>query len=627
MKPSSFRCIVVAIALSIAASITLSACNSCNDELQNTGPGKVGVDDAGDIGRDTPHVAQDTCTGASCTTPPDTTSHTDTSGDDVPGPTCPLELTCGSGCCESGQLCIRESCVVPGDTCQHTLQCPEGHSCEPTLGRCIPQAAEACIYRPDSDIFDPVVLVAWVDGEDTPEPTYKQVMMTPAVVDMTNNGTPDIVFSTFKGSNYNTDGILRAVDGRTFEPVFDLVDLERRVSPAAAIALGDIDGDGRNEIVAVQASGQGLIAFDDYTTEWAIKWTTDPFSMGSDGPALADLDGDGRVEVIAANRVYDGQTGELLCINTEVGGGLMQSIAIDLNGDGRLEVLAGNGAFRFESDGEGGFNCPTYWTHQFATGLLGVGDFGTFTDGQRDFDTLDGIPEVVTVNTAAADQIQLVNGQTGERIWSVTLPATDHPFFTDEQCTAKTGAGPPTVADFDGDGRADVAMAGACYYVVYRNDGSLLWKMPVQDFSSRVTGSSVFDFQGDGKAEVVYGDECFLRVYDGAGNGDGTTNILFEIANTTGTLRELPVIVDVDGDFHADIVVMSNDYSGGTTNRCRDTWSGFDEAGGPSHGIRVIKDRENRWVSTRPVWNQHAYHVTNVCDGIVDATCPGTVNR
>ena len=28
-------------------------------------------------------------------------------------------------------------------------------------------------------------------------------------------------------------------------------------------------------------------------------------------------------------------------------------------------------------------------------------------------------------------------------------------------------------------------------------------------------------------------------------------------------------------------------------------------------GIEVFKDSIDNWVSTRPVWNQHAYHITN----------------
>ncbi len=549
----------------------------------------------------------------------------DTGGEQDSGPQCAAENICGSGCCTTGELCLQDQCVTPGEACVHTLQCPDGQICEPTLERCIPRTTtQACIYKPETDIFDPVVQVAWLDTPETPAPNYKQIMMTPAVVDITGNGTPDIVFSTYAGTNYTTDGILRAIDGRTYEPVFDFVEPERRVKPGTSIAIGDIDNDGRNEIIAVRTSNQGLIAFDDHETDFAIKWTTDNFGLDA-APALADLNGDGNVELLAGNRVYDGKTGQLLCSNAQVGTG--GAIAVDLDGDGKLEVVVGNGAFKFESDGNGGYTCPTYWLHEFATGFIGIGDFGTFTGDQRDFNTRDGVPEIVTVNQAASNQLQLVNGQTGKRIWSVTFPTTGHPLFTDADCSRLTGAGPPTVADFDGDGRADIAMAGACYYLVYQNDGTLLWKMPTRDFSSRITGSSVFDFQGDGRAEVVYADECFLRVYDGQGNGDGTTTELFKVANTSHTIRELPVIVDVDGDFHADIVLISNDDTAKIPAGCREAYPDeFDALGGPGHGIRVIKDRHNRWVSTRPVWNQHAYHVTNVCDGLVDDMCPGTPN-
>ncbi|MBA2664090.1 MAG: hypothetical protein H0U74_17500 [Bradymonadaceae bacterium] len=602
MTPFSFgrTRFVFALIVVFGLGSALSGCSSCTDVI----PPVTDQDDGGlSIDRDA--CADDLC---------------------PPLGLCALQYQCEASCCAPGELCIEGACHSPGDSCRHSSHCPLGQVCEATLERCIPEAGE-CIYKPDLDIFDPVVLTAWRADSSTPEPAYMQVMMTPAVVDITENGNPDIVFSSFRDSVYYRDGILRAVDGRTFEPVFDLIDVERRVHPGSSLAIGDIDGDGRNEIVAVQPSGYGLIVFDDHTTDWAIKWRTEPFRMQEDGAVLVDLDGDGRVEVVAANRVFDGQTGELLCENSAVGNAPFQSVAVDLSGDGRLEVLAGNGAFRFESDGQGGFRCPTYWLHEHGGGFPAVGDFGTFTSGRRDFDTRDGIPEVVTVSLDASRQIQLVNGQSGKRIWAASIPTAGHPLFSRTLCESKTGAGPPTVADFNGDGRANIATAGACFYAVFDTDGSLMWKMPTQDFSSRNTGSSVFDFQGDGKAEVIYGDECFLRVFDGSGNGDGTTDILFEVANTTGTLRELPVIVDVDNDFHADIVVTSNDYSNGATGLCHHTWPNFQERGGASRGVRVIRDRHNRWVSTRPVWNQHAYHVTNVCDGRVDALCPGRENK
>jgi hypothetical protein len=117
-----------------------------------------------------------------------------------------------------------------------------------------------------------------------------------------------------------------------------------------------------------------------------------------------------------------------------------------------------------------------------------------------------------------------------------------------------------------------------------------------------MTGSSVFDFDGDGVAEVVYADETHLRIYDGS-----TGTVLYETCNTSGTLWEYPLVADVTNDGHADIVVASNSYS---SQSC---------GGLKTAGVRVFGDTEGKWVRTRRIWNQHAYHVTNVNE---DGTIP-----
>jgi hypothetical protein len=179
------------------------------------------------------------------------------------------------------------------------------------------------------------------------------------------------------------------------------------------------------------------------------------------------------------------------------------------------------------------------------------------------------------------------------------------------------GGGPPTVADFDGDGIPDVAQAGGIGYAVF-NGASLmnpavadadvfLWQRQTQDCSSAATGSSVFDFDGDGKAEVVYSDENYLRIYEGPAPGD----VLWQTCNTTGTLEENPVIADVDNDGRADIVVVSNSYASGSPSyQCEGTWQS---------GVRVFGDSGGTWVRSRRVWNEHAYHITNVNE---DGTIP-----
>jgi len=96
---------------------------------------------------------------------------------------------------------------------------------------------------------------------------------------------------------------------------------------------------------------------------------------------------------------------------------------------------------------------------------------------------------------------------------------------------------------------------------------------------------------------VVYNDEVTLRVYSGP-----TGEVLFSTPNGSGTLFEYPVVADVDGDNNAEIVVAANDY-----------------AYGGHHGIRVFGDALDHWVSTRRIWNQHTYHITNIH---VDGTIP-----
>src|SRR6185369_15387696 len=140
----------------------------------------------------------------------------------------------------------------------------------------------------------------------------------------------------------------------------------------------------------------------------------------------------------------------------------------------------------------------------------------------------------------------------------------------------------------------------------------VLWEKTVQDFSTGSTGSSQFDFNGDGIPEVIYRDECWLRVYEST---SGKT--LFATTVTSGTAQEYAVVADVDADGHADLVVPADNATntGCSTAPEPDTgalWTG------PKSGVFVYRDPLNRWMPSRPIWNQHAYHITNVnMDGSV----------
>ena len=72
-------------------------------------------------------------------------------------------------------------------------------------------------------------------------------------------------------------------------------------------------------------------------------------------------------------------------------------------------------------------------------------------------------------------------------------------------------------------------------------------------------------------------------------------------------------IADVDGDFRTEIVSSVNDYAGALG--CPATDPLFPRAMfSTAHGVVVLRDEMDRWAASRPVWNQHAYHVTHVGD-------------
>ncbi|MBN1248387.1 MAG: VCBS repeat-containing protein [Anaerolineae bacterium] len=429
----------------------------------------------------------------------------------------------------------------------------------------------------DTASFELIPVQKW---HYTPGPgeyeNYKHVMAIPIVGDITMDGIPDVIFPSFRNDIYHSSGILRAVSGDDGSLIFANPDY--RVNPDASAAVADLDQDGIPEII-IARSGGGMYAF---SNTGDLKYSSVPtYTVNNDEQmvAVADLDEDGWPEVIVGRYVLSHDLSQLTILGEGGGDGSpLSSVVGDVNLDGRLEVVAGNTVYA----GSGGILSMNASIPANALNALG------------NFDA-DPYPEIVLVDRHGGGTICLVDHQM-EIIWG-PLP------IPRRVSDAKNG-GPPTVADFDGDGWPEIGVAGSSYYTVFDTDGTVLWKSVTRDVSSGMTGSSVFDFQGDGRAEVVYGDERYLRVYDGA---DGT--VLFEVENSSGTLNELPVIADVDADGYAEIVVVANNYSHGVNNGVR-----VFESAGEADG--------NGWVSTRQLWHQHAYDVVGIDDGLRVVTRP-----
>jgi hypothetical protein len=230
--------------------------------------------------------------------------------------------------------------------------------------------AESCTVKPPfTGNFEPELKWAWTGGTTLPE--YKQVMMTPAVVDLNGDHIADIVFSSFAGTNYTTDGVLRAISGDDGHEIWTVTSPTLRVKAGASLAAGDIDGDGKVEICGIPENGRGVICFEhDGTFKFRTAEGANDYNEWG-GPSFADLDGDGTVEILDGNRVYTA-TGKLKWVGSDGLGGAQGtgpvSFGADVDGDGKQEVVNDRAVYRHD----GTLKCAnTYVPHGFA----GVANF------------------------------------------------------------------------------------------------------------------------------------------------------------------------------------------------------------------------------------------------------------
>lgn len=554
----------------------------CQTQAPDAGPGlDAGHDAGGDGGVDAGARCE---SGLFCGTPPVCCESGTECIEGACLPTCESGVRCGVDsmtCCGTGQVCVDATCETPGEECEDSFDCGEGAFCEPTLARCLPQ------FDPVTCEREPVFgdFATTEEWSFTTPPTRTDCMhaiSSPVVIDLDGDRIPEVIANMACDADWG-EGALHVVRGDTGEHVWTSpVVTHGRIS----VAAGDLTGDGAITIVTMTAASDGrrAIAFDAEGNElWrSTDEEGDPLPIAGDNnaPTLADLDGDGRAEIIWGGVALDSGGVRLWTIgsggsegtNNGYTGGI--SAVGDIDDDGLIDVVSGRRAM--ERDG------TEKWLALVEDGYPALAQFDD-----------DANAEVVLV---ADGDVYILDGADGSVQWGpVAIPGTGR-------------GGPPTVADFDGDGEPEIGVAAGAFYAVFDpgREEPLVWQQPTIDQSSNATGSSVFDFEGDGSAEVVYQEECYVRVYAG---DDG--EVLFEQENTSATIHEFPLVVDVDGDGNSEIVVVANDRHTSIVDRCVSAYPGYDRTG-ERQGIFVYGDANDQWVGTRRIWNQHAYSVTNV---------------
>ncbi|MDR2953543.1 MAG: VCBS repeat-containing protein, partial [Prevotella sp.] len=488
-------------------------------------------------------------------------------------------------------------------------------------------SASDCFVTPDG--FDWAIKQAWVSTQNDIA-TY----LPPIAGDLDGDGLPEIVVGKYGvgGNIYRSFTALYVYKGsnRTTPIVVPIQEGNYMQAGAMALARIPIGADTIPLIVMIDNSGY-LRAYNPFKTGGVLNandyvWIsnaqiTDSYTTSQFGSvAFVDFNGDGIPEIYVGNRIFNAATGTMLIdgastIGTKgatptLAAGVLQYFPAvgDVDGDGLPEYVAGTSVYKVSITNLNGTGGNTFSLFSQMNPINAGGGI-TVTEGitiLADFNK-DGRLDAVIVSQDDVEKYTIA-------IWDIHTKTVLGTITDISSSPSLYYRGIPFIGDVDADGKLEIVLTavqgtGAGWLNGYRWNGAnsltRVYRTSTSD-SSGSTGMTIFDFDQSGKAKLVYRDETDLRIMEaipGIGGSEGTFNNLVTYPAGSGTYFEHPIIVDVDNDGAAEIVVVGGAARGAQTGTLRIYKSG----------------NEYAWAPARKVWNQYAYNVVNVNE---DLTIP-----
>jgi hypothetical protein len=446
----------------------------------------------------------------------------------------------------------------------------------------LPQVAG---FSPVSGTIGSQVVVTGGNFGSTPESNI--VYFGPVRATITAASATSLTVTVPKGAGYNpvsvTTNGLTAYSSMPFHVVFtvDSPTLNSRSFKIAgmaatnayprAAAVGDLDGDGKVDVVTADDVSGKLSVLINKSVSGAVSFSTATSLLAGAGAfhvATGDLDGDGKLDIAAVSFNSGNASSVSVFRNTTSGGtvsfALQQTystgngssgIAIaDMNEDGKPDMIVTSG------------NSGTILVYLNNTTVGGAVSFGApvvlsalyHSDEvvAADLDG-DGKPELITADFSGNQIAVRANRSSGGNLVfglpvNYSFPGSGYPSFL-------------AAADIDGDGMLDIGVGdyGQAAVRLFRNvstagNPALLL---TQSLSTAPNPTTVrfADINGDGKMDLFVGHQVTgkISVYQNTSAAPGLFSFGNAVDFTAGSFDVFAEAADVDGDGKPDLAVTT----------------------------------------------------------------------